>query len=436
MTNDVSIASELNCPGDATFQQSAKTSVDVFDLTAHLEAQGIGLAAAKSRGFDDQFVQAEVAFAQYGNQHAHTVTDNASLNVVYRLIAALGRTLSIICGVLVCLATVHDASVQTIIVSGALGWMTGQAVSAAAWHGMSSGKIDNAARNLVTSTLIIVPLAAAFSLWANAGVAMLWVVWSIASATLMVLRPGRRSVLTTVALGVVASLALLTTPHIALWVALICIVVITSEAVQLIVNVLSGHTWVAFTTPLIVAAATAMAQAACQIGLLLLVLDIVGPSAAPAISISGLIAGAVADPVLEVAIMRVSSLTSKLASWSRGIWGTGAVGVLAVLATGGIAAVASVVVTVLWFSYLSMDVVVGSVIIGTSVAATGALLRVGLAVQALTLASIVSVVSLVLWTATGDLSTVTRLAAIAVVATTLSTVWAARALARPASWVV
>jgi hypothetical protein len=264
--------------------------------------------------------------------------------------------------------------------AGAVGWLSGQAVSAAMWQGLGTGSRPASAAAGITTGLIGLGAATLVAVALGEPTALLWAVWSMAVSALIVLTNLATLAAFAVAAAVLSTLAQ-HSPYAGVGdgVALFCVLaaglwgaaVLRSEAS-------SGPTTLRLQGPGLRAVALSTIQTCGQLSILWMLMAVVGNAGFSAIALAGLVAGAGADIILEIASIALRRVVAMPVGWDTGRRASAGIGVAAVLAvvvislvTAGIAlarldAPASVAATV-----------AGTVLVASLTAAAGLQLRVG-----------------------------------------------------------
>lgn len=425
-------APELNPAEVQPWATLIESAVDVYDAAATLESQGYGDAVAKRVGHSDIF-----ALASHLLDEGATQTSQRSAGRLMRgVLWALARMAVLFSGVVLSLACLHPNSAPSLVfIAGAVGWMSGQAISAGIWYGL--GKADRvfAARIAATSAPVVAALALAASLIVNSPAPLLWSVWGIASSVLVIFRSGGKLLVLSLLgagltwlcgqashdAGVVMSSTMIVVA------ALAAIAVLRGEKGQL------GR----LTVKAVGMQLLAVVQAVGQIVVLAAVLVRVGPTAFVTVAVAGLIAGALSDPILESTHALVRHVVTHPRSWRAGRRLTGLLGVagicLVVLSSLGAA-------TGLHGTLApSADLIVielATALVAAVTAGTGLLLRAGSALGAMLLAvaAAAATVAAVMPGPIGSHSDVEVLAMLGILALSLACALGMKFLSHPAAW--
>ena len=373
-------------------EDAATIGVDLWDVQAHLEASGYSDGAARSAGHASAAAWArELVSARTATGVAEAPGNPGEAR---HLSQALQRALIMLAGVVICASTMPDTSRETVVFAvAAAGWITGQMVSAAIWHGLGRGSRSDAVRFAgVTAALMLVIGIAAAVVLAEATV-LIWVGWACAAPLLMTLRPGPVLVAGVLIGGVACGLTWRYGSHSA-------VVALASVATVALV------TWAAMAARATVkhhparrpkgavpAVTVSLVQTVAQLAFLMAVFVRIGPGAFAAVAIAGLAAGVLSDPLFALTRLWGGWISHRMTSWRPGRWVTAAAGPLVV----GALCVVAVLVTrwVLQDPYrvfLDEDVaVLAAIVAASTTAAINALLRTGAAVGAMACALVISV---------------------------------------------
>lgn len=419
-----------------------RMAVDVFDATAQLESQGYGDAVARRHGFTDTFEMADLLFGAAPPLRERP----SSSQLATAMIWAWGRMVVLVSGVLLSLASLpQQADPQLVFVAGAAGWIWAQATSAGVWQGLGTGHRKVAATIAVTSAPVLAVLALAVSLVAHSYAPLLWALWGMASSVLVILRPGARVVLF-VAVGAVLTVIVSAVSHTAGVVTACTVIVAACLGAAAVLRAEGG----VIHRPSRAAVATqcmGVMQAAGQVTVFGVVLVLVGSDAFTAVAVAGLVAGATADPILELAYSGARRVVALPTSWQAGRRITALLGVVGVLLVVLVAACTAVAVRT-WLSPHTalLAIVLAACMVAGVTAGTGLLLRAGSTAGAMVLALTFAVLSLIALTlhyfdSQADTATVLLLPTVQSVALALSlgallipAVLAARCLSHPSAW--
>lgn len=348
-------------------------AVDVFDLTAHLEARGQGVAAARERGFATQFERAATLLDP--GAAAGRAARPRRADVLARVFASLQRVLVLMAGVAVCLAgSPAGTSGGGILVAGIVGWLVGQAVSAAAWDGLARMSPRSAAGGVLTVWAVAAPPVVAGCALTGAWPVALWAAWAASASALIVLRPGGRVALPVGVAGAACAVTPLVRPEWGVAVAVTVVAGVAAAAVWAVAGlgpVRTAHGRLARVVGI------ATVQAAATIGVLMVVLAASAESWRGAIAVGGLVAGAVCDPALEASMLVVATITSRASDWRSGRRVTAAVGGAAVVVVALCAAAVTPFLAAGATTAAQGTIVAAVVAIASLTAASGMLMRVG-----------------------------------------------------------
>lgn len=416
----------------ATLGEIAQSAVDPFDAAARLEAQGYGDAVARKLGYSHVFELAE-RLTRHGT---HENSRYYSLKLRRLFAGALGRLLVLFSGVVLCIVTLpSDASTQLMFVAGASGWIWTQVLSAGIWEGLGRGKRNTAASIGLSSLPLMTVLAVLVSVVMQSPAPMFWALWGMAASVLLIFRARLNMALMMVGSAVVTGLVAWFDPSGG---SIIASVVIGSVFLSsLYVLRLEGATFLSPDKASITAQLMGLLQAGGQVVVFLVLLDLLGAHAFVGVAIAGLVAAALADPMLEVVHAGVKRIANRSTSWREGRIRAGLLGM------GGVFAIVAVtaVIALLVRSWLAIDMKVSVVILATLLVAgvtagIGLMLRTGSAVGATALA--LAAASLAAGTevmSTVFLQNTTLLVAtFAFLSVFVAAAIAARRMSRPASW--
>ncbi len=408
--------------------------VDVYDAAAHLEASGFGDSFARRAGVGDSFEHARLLLA--GRPPVGTDVHEGPRPQECSLEPALYRVLVMISGVVICLVTLPPGSPAWLFfLAGAAGWLGGQSVSAATWRGLGTGSRTVAARNARDAIVVAALCGAALALVTGEVAILLWIGWSISAAVLVILSNSRALALAVaVAAAGVGAAAVMGGHQAGLYAATAAVVVAAARAAAVLARErIAAHRsrgcWASM--------GWAVIQTAGQLCVLGTILAVVGSTAFAAVAIAGLAAGAVTDPVIELAHQRVRRAVAKPASWARGRRRTATIGILAVIAALTVPALV-MLVGLIGFGTVGSPYLVlgGTLLVAALTAATGMQLRAGSAPAAARTS--VAMAALTAGTpyiaAVGLMPIDAVLALIAGTAVIAATVTAARVLSRPELW--
>ncbi len=357
-------------------------AVDVFDAVAHLESRGYGDTVARRLGHEDTFAMASSLMAE-GNAPVQGATGRALRR---DLITAFGRMVVMLCGVAISLSCLPAGVGQVrVFIAGATGWLCGQAISAGVWHGLGTGHRQVAAWVAVHLAPVLTAVAVGASLAIDSPAPLLWAVWSMSASVLVILRPGWALVTSCSWAAVVTIAATLLLPDARFGVA--CTMVALVAVAAVVVVWIDGGRRARVPAGAIGSAVLGSVQAAAQIALLWAVLQLVGDASFLTVAVAGLVAGAISDPILELAYSLVRQVVRHPTSWRVGRRTTALLGIVAVIAVVGCSMLTAWVLR----SHLAPDIDARPVLMATCLVAgitagTGLLLRAGSSVGAMVLA--------------------------------------------------
>ncbi len=418
-------------------QRLAAQAVDVYDTLAHLEASGLGDAAARKAGHSDAFEHARMLLDEV-RRRADRLADGTPPATRLALGAALRRVVTMLAGVPVCLAaTPPGTSDAAYFLAGALGWLAGQTVSAATWHGLGTGQRAAAVAGATRYGAGILLAGVIASAAIGRPSVLAWMVWSMAASVLIILTPTRSLATWAAAAGLVCLAALLSgAPAVALSASVLAVAVAGWQAVAVLAR--DGE------QPRLRTArgagravVLAIAQTLGQLTVLgVLLLSVSGP-AFVAVAIAGLVTGASADPLLEVAYARVRGIVANPVSWRAGRRSTGLIGgqaILSIIVAAGLALLSSE-----WIRPSGIPALLGCAaitLVGGLTAGCGLLLRAGSADGAATLAAVAALgtVTAYLVCLAGHTSPAAALLAVGLGISLISAALAVSLLSHPSAW--
>lgn len=409
-------------------------SVDRWDAAARLEASGISTRLAEREGYPSTFALAADLLRLSRPERSRPAPGGLRATM-----AALSRSIVILCGVLVCVSTIPPQSSEfRVFMIAAMAWLAGQCVSAATWYGWGRGHRGDAAAAGLGGMALMVALAALASLPLGDPTALVWVMWTASLPVLMILRPG--PLLT--GLAVLAAATCLGVRQefgfgpamgaalVATTVAVVSAVILTHRIRrEMDGQIQPGH---------LGSVGIATIQTLGQLATLGAIVMLIGPSAFGGVAVAGLFAGLAADPAFELAKALSGQVAGRTSHWRIGtilIGGMSAIVVVLVMAVS--AAVTG------WFLddpylvypdmplYLACSALVGALTAGISIQ-----LRCGHALGAMVLALVTAFVVFVaaLVAQSNYRWDQPAFAGAAVVVGIVATVIASRCLANPRSW--
>lgn len=419
--------------------QAARIGVDLWDVTAHLEASGFSDSAARANGHRSAADWARRLIA--GQDDLASVRRPGRSGSQWRLFgAACGRALIMLAGVTVCVSTMPRQSTEVaVFMIAAVGWLTAQVVSAALWHGLGLGARGAAVRGalVVAGLMLLVGLAT----WGLLGepTVLIWVFWAFSAQLLVTLRPGWVLVSWTTAVGVAALFAWRLGEY---WHALA--VAGTATAVATFAALWAARAAVRGTSARLAPGTTrsvivALVQTLAQLALLLVVFLRVGPAAFAAVALAGLAAGVLADPLFALARMGGRWIGERLTSWTPARIIVAAFGPPLVAALCAFAIVVALAVLADPYRvHLDEPLVLTAAVVTTAIiAAINALLRTGSAVGAMMFtvaASVLAGAALLVRVPTEDPWQSTPFTVTTVVLIVVATFVVAQRLSRPQAW--
>lgn len=302
-------------------------AVDIWDTVAHLEADGRGDALARAHGHRDIFSHTaaliddlEFRFSGMSARLPLTLRDNLG--------AAFRRVVIMVSGAMLCLTAIPaQAGEWTVFWAGAAGWLSGQTVSAAIWHGLSTGRRDAAAKAALVTILSSLALGLVGSLIIGGTSVFLWSAWGAFASAVVILRPSGR--LHWGVLLAAAGALFLQSMHFTVLATCLSVVTIASvgvTAASIMLPELLDRS-VKAVPGMGRAIGLAVVQTLGQVSVLGILVIVVGPPGFYAVAVAGLIAGAAADPLLEIGYAAVRHVVNNPTSWQQGRVSTALVGV-------------------------------------------------------------------------------------------------------------
>lgn len=380
---------------------AVRRGVDVWDMTAHLESNGFSTSVARSNKVPSVF---ELARRMRALVSVDTSLGAAEAAKRTSVLAAILRSVVMVGGVIICVSTLPKASEMTVFAIAASGWLAGQAVSAVIWYAWARGDRPDGVRAGVIAGGVMLLAGVAAAVAVQEWTLLIWVGWAAAIPTLQVLVPGWRLTIRVLLGGAVCALAWLSARGIwwpqpdARLFGLVSAAVLTIAAIgvacwrvrrELSRTTALGHPG---TGP---ALAVALVQTLAQLGLLLVLFQVVGASAFGAVAVAGLAAGVLADPLFAGARRWSEWVVRSSTSWVVGRLKIAIGGVLAVV----VMLIASAQTAELMLSdpyriYLNEPtILMATVLAGAVIAATNVLLRTGAAVGAMLVAVVAALVT-------------------------------------------
>ncbi|MEA5154279.1 hypothetical protein [Raineyella sp.] len=420
-------------------EDAARIGVDLWDVTARLEASGFSDAAARAAGHSSASEWARELIAD----RARSGPLDRQTRVEPRghlLTAALGRAIVMLAGVVICASTMPRRSTEVVVFAvAAIGWMTAQVVSAALWHGLGRGSRGEAVRGAMVVAGLMVLVGVGMWIAVGQPTVLIWVLWASSAPLLVTLRPGWSLVAWTGLAGGLCALAWLfgeawQTLAVAGAATTLAAVSAGSVAGAAMRDARPGI--VRGTTAAVVMAAI---QTAAHLALLLAVFLRVGPGAFAAVALAGLAAGVLADPLFALARMGGGWVGGRFTSWifGRSLAASAGPPLLATLCAVALG-VALVVLADPYRIYLDEPLVLTAAVGTAAIVATiNALLRTGSAFGAMFYTVVVCTVGIVALTyrlPTEDAwqSAPFELATAAMV--TLAAIIVTHRLSRPQAW--
>lgn len=316
-----------------TPEDAAAIGVDLWDVTAHLEASGFSDRAARAAGHASTAGWAQQLLGERDPAPRGRTRRGRRSARSHLLWAALGRAVVMLAGVVICVSTMPRESVEVVVfVIAAAGWLTAQVVSAALWHGLGRGPRGDAVRGAMITCGIMVLLGIATWIALREPTVMIWVLWACSAPLLVTLRPGP---LLVALVGIAGALSALAWTFGAYWQVLVLAVGATALASVAAASAAGEAIRTARSriVPGTVGAVTvALIQTLAHLGLLLVIFLRIGPGAFAAVAIAGLVAGVLADPLFAVARIFGRWVSSHLTRWFPGRTLAGAIGTPLLLA--------------------------------------------------------------------------------------------------------
>ena len=326
---------------------SVDNTVDLFDAAAHLESMGFGGRSSVRHGYASTFAHAD-ALVRTRLAGAVVLTGRERTDEVrtWRRAwsQALARSLTMLCGVLICIATVTSHNTNAVFTAGAVGWLAGQLVSATMWQGLSSASRLKAKVNGACVGSVSLLLSAGACLVVDSWVPLLWALWSCAISALVVIGSPVQLLVAVLPCAALTGVLLVVEPGAATVVSRVIVVgfaavtgyIVTSAAREqqqrarsLAREVL--HPVLAWST----------LQTLALITQLMVLVAHVGNAFTLPMAIAGLAASAACEPVLDSALLGAKRLAFLTDSWRQLRWMTAGLGILAVGLVCGVGLIAA-----------------------------------------------------------------------------------------------
>lgn len=366
-------------------EDAARVGVDLWDVTARLEASGFSDSAARAAGHGSASEWARELIAERERSGARNRRSRAASSR-HLLVAALGRAVVMLAGVVICASTMPRRSTEVVVFAvAAIGWMTAQVVSASLWHGLGRGSRGEAVRGamLVAGLMVLVGIGT----WIAVGqpTVLIWVLWASSAPLLATLRPGPTLVIWT---GLAGGLSALAWVYGKPWQALVVAAAATTLA-SVVAGSVAGAAMREARSGIVRGTVGAVSMAAIQtaahLTLLLAVFLRVGPGAFAAVALAGLAAGVLADPLFALARMEGGWVGGRFTTWvfGRSLAASAGPPLLATLCVVALG-IALVVMTDPYRIYLDEPLVLTAAVGTAAIVATiNALLRTGSAFGAM-----------------------------------------------------
>lgn len=340
MSADVALPGERH-QVQADEQDVLHRAVDMWDTVAHFEAGGRGDALARAEGHSDIFAHTAALIDDLGFRFAGPRMPRP-LSLRHNMTEALRRVIVMVSGAIVCLAAIPaQAGEWTVFWAGAAGWLSGQAVSAAAWHGLGTGERHAAAKAAVVVTVACLAIGLMGTLILSAPAVFLWSAWGSFASVVVILRPSGR--LHWRLLLAAAEVLFLQAVHAELLASCLSVTVIVAAGAAAAAAVRSELRDRVTTTAAGMWGAVCLAalQTVGQVTVLGILVVVVGSPGFYAVAVAGLVAGAAADPLLEIGYAAVRRTVNNPMSWRRGRIATAMIGVgsMTMIVLAGMAAV-------------------------------------------------------------------------------------------------
>lgn len=361
-----------------SIQEIVASAVDSYDVAARLEAGGYGDAVARKMGYDHVFDWAYVLTKNRGAL-GEPKRRGEGLRPLANVAA---RILILFSGVALCLAVLPpNATVALMFISGATGWIWTQTVSAGIWRALSGGSRRWAASVGLTSAIPLVVLAVIISVIVSSPAPLLWGSWAISSSILVIMRGGLKLAAVAVAVALLTIILGGVSPTLGTVAAVVGILGATGDAVWSLIADKARP--VAPTPDTLKVQALGAIQAAAQVSIFLMLLNVIGPVSFVAVAIAGLIGAATSDAALDLTQIGTRTIATRTTSWRLGRSATAGAGAASAL---GIA-MATIAIALLIHSYLAsadprMPMLFATLLVTGVTIAASMFLRAGSAVGA------------------------------------------------------
>lgn len=326
---------------------SVGNTVDLFDAAAHLESMGFGGRSSQRHGYADTFAHAD-ALVRTRMAGAVVLTRRERTDQVRRWkrawSQALARSLTMLCGVLICIATVTSHNTHAVFTAGAVGWIAGQLVSATMWQGLSCASRLKAKVNGACVGSASLMLSAGACLVMGSWVPLLWALWSCAISALVVIGSPVQLLGTVLPCAALTGVLLAVEPSAAVIVSRVIVVAFASATAYIIVTAARqqqrrARQFVREVLHPVLAWSTL--QTFALITQLMVLVTHVGNTFTLPLAIAGLAASAACEPVLDSALLGARRLAFLTDSWRQLRWTTAGLGVLAVVLVCGVGLIAA-----------------------------------------------------------------------------------------------
>lgn len=315
---------------------SVDNTVDLFDAAAHLESMGFGGRSSVRHGYANTFAHAD-ALVRTRMAGSVVVTRRERTDEVRTWKRAwshaLARSLTMLCGVLICIATVSSHNTHAVFTAGAVGWLAGQLVSATMWQGLSNASRLKAKVNGASVGSVTLLLAAGACVVVGSWVPLLWALWSCAISALVVIGSPVQLLGSVLPCAALTGILLLVEPGAALVVSRIIVVGFAAVTGYVVVKAAREQQQRALTLAREVlhpVLAFSTIQTLALITQLMVLVKNVGSSFTLPLAIAGLAASAACEPVLDSALLGAKRLAVLTSNWRQLRWMTAGLGALAV----------------------------------------------------------------------------------------------------------
>ena len=326
---------------------SVDNTVDLFDAAAHLESMGFGGRSSVRHGYANTFAHAD-ALVRTRLAGAVVLTGRERTDEVRTWRRAwshaLARSLTMLCGVLICIATVSTHNTNAVFTAGAVGWLAGQLVSATMWQGLSSASRLKAEVNGACVGTVALLLSAATCLVVDSWAPLLWALWSCAISALVVIGSPVQLLGAVLPCAALTGVLLLVEPSMALVVSRIIILGFAAVTGYVVLKAAWEQQQRARTLarevlhPIL---AWSTIQTLALITQLMVLVLHVGSAFTSSLALAGLAASAACEPVLDSALLGAKRLAVLTHSWRQLRWTTAGLGALAVGLVCGVGLIAA-----------------------------------------------------------------------------------------------